>query len=108
MQQPLLFFDYITIICVMDIHVQTMIYDDNIQKWWYDENMWNTVNQLIEYHNINKNKNGMIVENRWIALVFDNNMLSKMITKMMIICFQHIELIYEDDIMYDYQITQRL
>ena len=52
MQQPLLFFDYITIICVMDIHVQTMIYDDNIQKWWYDENMWNTVNQLIEYHNI--------------------------------------------------------
>ena len=62
MQQPLLFFDYITIICVMDIHVQTMIYDDNIQKWWYDENMWNTVNQLIEYHNINKNKNGMIVE----------------------------------------------
>ena len=52
MQQPLLFFDYITIICVMDIHVQTKIYDDNIQKWWYDENMWNTVNQLIEYHNI--------------------------------------------------------
>ena len=72
--------------------------------WW---KYVNTVNQLIEYHNINKNKNGMIVENRRIAF-FDNNMLSKMITKMMIICFQHIELIYEADIIYDYQITQRI
>ena len=35
-------------------------------------------------------------------------MLSKMITEMMIICFQHIELTYEADIIYDYQITQRI
>ena len=35
-------------------------------------------------------------------------MLSKMIAKLIIICFQQIELIYENDVIYDYQITQSL
>ena len=35
-------------------------------------------------------------------------MLSKMIAKLTIICFQQIELVYENDVIYDYQITQSL
>ena len=71
--------------------------------------MWSTLNHFIDYHN--KNENNIIVENKLLVLrykVFDNIMLSKMIAKLTIICFHQIELIYENDVIYDYQITQSL